>query len=138
MSLNGTKVITKLGASGSETAVVGEVSNSMDFAYDLIETTVKASSERSKTYETGENGLTFSVEAKVSQADGAAIVALQDAAKAGTARSFIISSDVIGDIEVTGNGLISGISISNPQNDVRTITYNVTATGTYDVTVITV
>jgi hypothetical protein len=132
MSLNGTKVITQLGAS----AVVGEVSNSLDFAYDLIETTVKASTARSKTYETGENGMTLSVEAKVSQADGAAIVALQTAAKAGTAQAFIVSSEVIGDIEVTGNGLISGLSISNPQNDVRTITYNLTATGTFAVTVI--
>jgi hypothetical protein len=134
MSLNGTLVITKFGG----TAVVGEVSSSLDFAYDLIETTVKASSARSKTYETGENGMTFSVESKVAQADGAAIVALQTAAKAGTAQAFVIASTVVGDLTVSGNGLISGISISNPQNDVRTISYNLTATGAFTVGVVTV
>jgi len=136
MSMNGTKVITKLGTLGAEAAITGEVSSSADFAYDLIETTVKASAERSKTYETGENGMTFSVEAKVKTSDGASIVALEAAAKAGTAQAFIISSDVVGDIEIIGTALISGISLSMPQNDVRTVSYSLSATGTYDVTVI--
>lgn len=136
MSMNGTKVLLKLGASGSEAAVVGETNHSFDLAIDLIENTTKGSSEYSKEYESGENGLTFSVEAKVKQADGATIVALTTAAKAGTAQSFVATSTVAGDFEVTGDALISGVSISAPQNGVRTITYNLTATGTYSIAVI--
>lgn len=136
MSMNGTNVLLKLGTSGSEAALAGETSHSLDLAIDMIETTVKASSERSKTYEAGENGLTGSVEAKLATTEGATLVALQAAAKAGTAQSCIITSDVIGDFEVTGNVLISGISIGSPQNDVRTVSFNIQFTGTYTFTVI--
>jgi len=136
MSMNGTTVLLKLGVAASEAALVGETSHSLDMAIDMIETTVKASSERSKTFEAGENGLTGSVEAKVAQADGATLVALAAAAKAGTPQSCIISSDVVGDFEITGNVLISGVSFGNPQNDVRTVTFNIQFTGTYDFTVI--
>lgn len=138
MSMNGTKVLTNLGASGSEAAITGETTNSQDFAFDMIETTVKASSERAKTYETGEYGGTFSVEAKVKQDDGATIKALFDAAKAGTAQSTVVSSEVVGDIEITGNALISGISLGNPQNDVRTVTYNLQFTGPITASVIAI
>ena len=136
MSMNGTNVLTKLGAAASETAVVGEVSNSVDFAFDMIETTVKASTAKAKTYETGEYGGTFSVEAKLNQSDGTTVKGLIDAAKAGTAQSTIISSEVPGDVEITGNALISGISIGDPQNDVRTISYNLQFTGEITATVI--
>jgi hypothetical protein len=136
MSMNGTRVITELGTSGSEAAIVGEVSNSQDFAFDMIETTVKASSEKAKTYETGEYGGTLSVEAKVKIADGTTIKALFDIAKAGTPQSTIISSGAIGDIQIAGNALISGISLGNPQNDVRTVTYNLQFTGPITATVI--
>lgn len=129
MSMNGTKVLIELGTSGSEAAVTGEVSNSQDFAFDMIETTTKSSSGGAKTYETGEYGGTFSAESKVKVSDGATIKALFDAAKAGTAQSTIISSGLSGDIEITGNALISGISLGNPQNDVRTVTYNLQFTG---------
>jgi hypothetical protein len=132
MSMNGTKVITKFAG----TALVGEVSSSQDLAIDLIETTVKGSPERSKTYESGENGMTISCEAKVKQTDGAVIVALFSAAKAGTAQPTIVSSEVQGDIQITGNGLLSGISLSEPQNDVRTVTYSLTFTGEYAASVI--
>ena len=136
MSMNGTKVITELGTSGSEAAIVGEVSNSQDFAFDMIETTVKASTEKAKTYETGEYGGTISAEAKVKQGDGATIKALFDIAKAGTPQSTIISSGVNGDIQIAGNALISGISLGNPQNDVRTVTYNLQFTGPITATVV--
>lgn len=132
MSMNGTNVITNLGAS----AIVGEVSNSQDFAFDLIETTVKASPEKAKTYETGEYGGTFSAESKVKQSDGATIKALIDAAKAGTAQATVITSGVSGDISIAGNALISGISLGNPQNDVRTVTYNLQFTGPITATVV--
>lgn len=134
--MNGTKVLTKLGVAASEAAITGEVSSSQDFSFDMIETTVKASAERAKTYETGEHGGTFSVEAKVKLTDGATIKALFDAAKAGTAQSTIVSSDEVGDIEITGTALISGISLGEPQNDVRTVTYNLQFTGPITATVI--
>lgn len=136
MSMNGTKVITELGAAASEEAIVGEVSNSQDFAFDMIETTTKSSPGGAKTYETGEYGGTFSAEAKVKVSDGATIKALFDAAKAGTAQSTIISSGLTGDISITGNALISGISLGNPQNDVRTVTYNLQFTGAITASVI--
>lgn len=136
MSMNGTKVLLKLGTASSEAALTGETSHSLDMAIDMIETTVKASSERSKTYEAGENGLTGSVEAKIATSDGATIVALTTAAKLGTPQSCIISSEVAGDFEITGNVLISGVSLGSPQNDVRTVTFNIQFTGTYDFTVI--
>lgn len=137
MSMNGTKVLVKLGASGSEAALAGETSNSQDFAFDMIETTVKASSEKAKTYETGEYGGTFSVEAKLKQDEGATIKALYDAAKAGTAQSVIVTSDVVDDIEITGSALISGISLGNPENEVRTVSFNCQYTGPITATVIT-
>jgi hypothetical protein len=136
MSMNGTKVVTELGTSGSETAIVGEVTNSQDFAFDMIETTTKSSSAGAKTYETGEYGGTLAVEAKVKLSDGATIKALFDAAKAGTAQSSIVSSSIVGDIQIAGNALISGISLGNPQNDVRTVSYNLQYTGVITATVI--
>lgn len=139
MSMNGTLAVTKLGANaGSVVAITGEVSNSIDFAFDMIETTVKASSEKAKTYETGEYGGTISCEAKVKVADGTTIKALYDAAKAGTAQATEVSSGVINDIKITGSALISGISLGNPQNDVRTVTYNLQFTGPIAAAVITI
>ena len=138
MSMNGTKVLVELGASGSEAAIVGQVSNSQDFAFDMIETTTKSSTDKAKTYETGEYGGTFSVEAKVKTTDGATSKALFDAAKAGTLQSVIITSGVAGDLEITGNALISGISFGDPQNDVRTVTFNCQFTGVITASVVTV
>lgn len=138
MSMNGTKVLLKLGAGGSEAALAGETTNSQDFAFDMIETTVKASPERAKTYETGEYGGTFSVEAKLEETEGATLKALFDAAKAGTSQSVIVTSDVVDDIEITGSAKISGISMGNPQNDVRTVSFNCQYTGPITATVITV
>jgi hypothetical protein len=138
MSMNGTMAVTKLGASaGAVVAITGEVSNSLDFAFDMIETTVKASAEKAKTYETGEYGGTLSCEAKVKVADGATIKALYDAAKAGTVQATEVSSGLAGDIKITGNALISGISLGNPQNDVRTVSYNLQFTGAIAAAVIT-
>lgn len=136
MSMNGTKVLIELGVAASEAALTGEVSNSQDFAFDMIETTVKASAEGAKTYETGEYGGTISAESKVKVSDGATIKALFDIAKAGTAQSTIISSGLAGDISIAGNALISGISLGNPENEVRTITYNLQYTGAITVTVV--
>ena len=136
MSMNGTKVLVELGVAASETAVVGQVSNSQDFAFDMIETTTKSSTDRAKTYETGEYGGTFSVEAKVKTTDGATTKALFDAAKAGTAQSVIISSGIVDDISITGSALISGISLGDPQNDVRTVTFNCQFTGVITATVV--
>lgn len=138
MSMNGTLAVTKLGANaGSVAAITGEVSNSIDFAFDMIETTVKASAEKAKTFETGEYGGTLSVESKVKVSDGATIKGLYDAAKAGTAQATEVSSGLAGDIKITGSCLISGISLGNPENDVRTVTYNLQFTGPIAAAVIT-
>lgn len=134
MSKNGTVVLVSLGA----TALAGQVSSNIDLAIDLIETTVKQSPARSKTYEAGENGLTFSVESQLTNAEGATIAALVTAAKAGTAQAFVYNSaGAIGDLEITGNALISGISFGDPKNDVRTVSFNLTATGEYTAAAIT-
>ncbi len=128
MSKNGTVVLVSLEA----TALAGQVSSNIDLAIDLIETTVKQSSARSKTYEAGENGLTFSVECQVSNSEGATLAALMNAAKAGTAQEFVYNSaGAVGDLRISGDALISGISLGDPKNDVRTISFNLTATGTY-------
>lgn len=132
MSKNGTKVLVKLGAS----AIAGQMGSSFDAAYDMIETTTKQSPGRSKTYETGENGGTFSVETLIADTEGAALVALYAAAKAGTPQAFIITSEVIGDVAISGNALISGISQGLPKNDVRTLSFNFQISGEFTAAVI--
>lgn len=138
MSMNGTKVLLKLGVAASEVALIGEISNSQDFSFDMIETTVKASPEQAKTYETGEYGGTVSCESKIKAADGATLTALFAVAKAGTAQSCITASGIVGDISIEGTALISGISVGNPENEVRTISYNLQYTGPITVSVIAV
>lgn len=125
MSKNGTQVLLSL----EGTALVGQVTSGIDFTFDMIETTVKSSAGRAKTYEVGENGGTLSCESQLSNNEGTAQAALYAAAKAGTPQTFLLTSAIAGDVEYTGECLVSGISISAPKNDVRTISYSLQITG---------
>jgi predicted secreted protein len=132
MSKNGTQVLLSLEAS----VLVGQVTSGIDFTFDMIETTVKSSAGRSKTYETGENGGTLSCESQLKNDEGTAQAALYAAAKAGTAQAFLLTTTIVGDVQYAGSCLISGISISAPKNDVRTISYSLQITGEITVTAI--
>lgn len=132
MSKNGTKVVVKF----NDVADMGEVTSNFDMSIDMIETTVKASAARSKTYEAGENGATFTVESQLASTDGAILAAYINEAKSGDIFPFVQTSGDLGDLQISGNCLISGISISQPKNDVRTVSYSAQVTGAYTATVI--
>ena len=139
MSKNGTLVLLKIANTGeTPVSVPGQVNSSGDFSFDMIETTVKESPARAKTFEKGEHGFTFSCEAQIKMDEGAILVAFHTAAKAGTSQDFVTTSGVIGDIQISGVGLISGISVSDPKNDVRTISYSIQGSGDYTAEVIAV
>lgn len=139
MSKNGTQVLLKIANTGdAEATIVGQTTSTLDISVDMIETTVKESPERAKTYEAGEIGGTLSCEAMMKNDEGTAMLALHTAAKSGTVQDFILTSGVAGDIEFSGAALISGLSIGAPQNDVRTISYSLQITGPVTAAVVTV
>lgn len=125
MSYNGTNVLVKLG----DTTILGQTSSSFDLAVDMIETTHKQSTARAKTYEAGEHGFTCAVESKLDMAEGADIMALENAAALGTEHDFESSSTIVGSVKRSGKCLISGVSISEPQNDVVTVSFTLQGTG---------
>ncbi|AWW32173.1 hypothetical protein DN752_19630 [Echinicola strongylocentroti] len=125
MSYNGTQILIKLATE----AILGQTSSNLDHTWDMIETTTKQSTARAKTYETGENGWTSSCETKLNITEGTALKELMDAADLGTAHDFESGSGVVDSMTTTGQVLISGISISEPQNDVITVSYTLQGTG---------
>ena len=139
MSKNGTQVLLKIvDTGGTPATIVGQTTSTLDRSVDMIETTVKASPSRAKTYEAGEIGGTISCEAQVKNDEGTAMVALHTAAAAGTVQDFLYTSGVVGDVEFSGSALISSLSIGDPQNDVRTISYSLQITGPVTAAVVSV
>lgn len=139
MSKNGTQVLLQIAnTGGSPASIVGQTTSNLDKTVDMIETTVKSSPSRAKTYEAGEIGGTLSCESQTKNDEGTALVALNTAADAGTVQDFVLTSGVVGDIEFSGTALISSLSIGAPQNDVRTISYSLQITGPVTAAVIAI
>jgi hypothetical protein len=117
--------------------IFGETTSEMQFSTDVFETTVKSSTGRKKTFESGEHGFTGSASMIVSAADGAKIKAIIDHKDAGVALPFVFGGTAIGDFKIEGNVILTSANVPAPKNEARTIDIEFQGTGNYTVTVIT-
>lgn len=131
---NGTNFTLQVGTD----LLFGEVTSEMQFSTDVFETTVKSSTGRKKTFESGEHGFTGSASLIISAADGAKVKAILDAKDAGDALAFVYGSTIVDDFKVEGNVILTSVNLPAPKNDARTLDIEFQGTGTYTVSVITV
>lgn len=110
---NGTLILLKLATS----TVDATVSQSIDFARDMIDVTTKDSTEYNKEYLPGEKGATIKVDGK--RDEGTSNYTIQeifDAYDGGTLLAFIYGGQTTGDLVYTGSCYVSAFNHSDPKN----------------------
>lgn len=123
-TFKGSDGIVKAGASGSENAI-GEIrSFSIEQTADTIEDTKMGDSSR--TYKASLTSFTASIEAMFDDGDTA-----QTAMSIGSELSFLFQpeGDTTGDYQLSGTGIVTGISRSQAFDDLVMISFTVQGTG---------
>ena len=123
-TFKGSDGIVKAGASGSENAI-GEIrSFSIEQTADTIEDTKMGDSSR--TYKASLTSFTASIEAMFDDGDTA-----QTAVSIGSELSFLFQpeGDTTGDYQLSGTGIVTGISRSQAFDDLVMISFTVQGTG---------
>lgn len=130
---NGTLIAIYKDVAGSPVKIANATSNDFEITKDMIETTNKDSAG-AKEYIAGEYGYTMSVEGMFEEdgSVGAGGISWKDIITdllAGTSVTIVMTSNVTGDIKLSGAALFSNLSLSAPKNDVTTFTASIQGTG---------
>ena len=123
-TFKGSDGIVKAGASGSENAI-GEIrSFSVEQTADTIEDTAMGDSAR--TYKDSLSSFTASIDALFDDTDTA-----QQAMTIGSSLSFLFQpeGDTTGDYQLSGSGIITGISRSQSYDGLVEVSFSVQGTG---------
>jgi len=129
---NGTLIAIYKDVAGTLTKIANATSNDFEITKDMIETTNKDSAG-AKEYIAGEYGYTMSVEGMFEEdASVGASISWKEILTdllAGTSVTIVMTSNVTGDIKLSGAALFSNLSLSAPKNDVTTFTASIQGTG---------
>ena len=129
---NGTLIAIYKDVAGTLTKIANATSNDFSITKDMIETTNKDSAG-AKEYIAGEYGYTMSVEGMFEEdASVGASISWKEILTdllAGTSVTIVMTSNVTGDIKLSGAALFSNLSLSAPKNDVTTFTASIQGTG---------
>lgn len=129
---NGTLIAIYKDVAGTLTKIANATSNDFEITKDMIETTNKDSAG-AKEYIAGEYGYTMSVEGMFEEdASVGASISWKEIITdllAGTSVTIVMTSNVTGDIKLSGAALFSNLSLSAPKNDVTTFTASIQGTG---------
>jgi predicted secreted protein len=129
---NGTLIAIYKDVSGTLTKIANATSNDFEITKDMIETTNKDSAG-AKEFIAGEYGYTMSVEGMFEEdASVGASISWKEILTdllAGTSVTIVMTSNVTGDIKLSGAALFSNLSLSAPKNDVTTFTASIQGTG---------
>jgi len=129
---NGTLIAIYKDVSGTLTKIANASSNDFSITKDMIETTNKDSAG-AKEYIAGEYGYTMSVEGMFEEdASVGASISWKEILTdliAGTSVTIVMTSNVSGDIKLSGAAFFSDLNLTAPRNDVATFTASIQGTG---------
>ena len=136
---NGTLIAIYKDVSGTLTKIANATSNDFTITKDMIETTNKDSAG-AKEYIAGEYGYTMSVEGMFEE-DGSvgALISWKEMITdllAGTSVTIVMTSNVSGDLKLSGSALFNDLKLTAPQNAVSTFTASIQGTGALTVSTI--
>ena len=136
---NGTLIAIYKDISGTLTKIANATSNDFTITKDMIETTNKDSAG-AKEYIAGEYGYTLSVEGMFEEdASVGASISWKEMITdllAGTAVTIVMTSNVTGDLKLSGSAFFNDLKLTAPQNAVSTFTASIQGTGALTVSVI--
>lgn len=137
---NGTLIAIYKDVSGTLTKIANATTNDFSITKDMIETTNKDSAG-AKEYIAGEYGYTMSVEGMFEEdASVGAQISWKEILTdllAGTSVTIVMTSNVSGDIKLSGSAFFSDLNLTAPKNDVTTFTASIQGTGALTVSTIT-
>jgi predicted secreted protein len=129
---NGTLIAIYKDISGTLTKIANATSNDFSITKDMIETTNKDSAG-AKEYIAGEYGYTMSVEGMFEEdASVGAGISWKEIITdllAGTSVTIVMTSNVSGDLTLSGSAFFNELNLTAPQNDVATFTASIQGTG---------
>lgn len=129
---NGTLIAIYKDIAGTLTKIANATTNDFSIAKDMIETTNKDSAG-AKEYIAGEYGYTMSVEGMFEEdASVGATISWKEILTdliAGTSVTIVMTSNVSGDIKLSGAAFFSDLNLTAPKNDVTTFTASIQGTG---------
>jgi predicted secreted protein len=129
---NGTLIAIYKDISGTLTKIANATSNDFSITKDMIETTNKDSAG-AKEYIAGEYGYTMSVEGMFEEdASVGAGISWKEIITdllAGTSVTIVMTSNVSGDLKLSGSAFFNDLNLTAPQNDVATFTASIQGTG---------
>ena len=136
---NGTLIAIYKDISGTLTKIANATSNDFTITKDMIETTNKDSAG-AKEYIAGEYGYTLSVEGMFEE-DGSvgALISWKEMITdllAGTSVTIVMTSNVTGDLKLSGSAFFNDLKLTAPQNAVSTFTASIQGTGALTVSTI--
>lgn len=131
--VNGTLIAIYKDISGTLTKIANATSNGFDITADMIDVTNKDSAGW-KEFITGEKGYTMSIEGIFEEdgSVGAGALSWKDVITdltAGTSVTIVMTSNVSGDIKLSGSAFFSNLNLSAPNNDKATFTATIQGTG---------
>ena len=129
---NGTLIAIYKDVSGTLTKIANATSNDFTITKDMIETTNKDSAG-AKEFIAGEYGYTMSVEGMFEEdASVGSLLSWKEIMAdlmAGTVVTIVMTSNVSGDLKLSGSALFSDLKLTAPHNAVSTFTASIQGTG---------
>jgi len=129
--VNGTLIAIYKDVSGTLTKIANATSNDFDITKDMIDVTNKDSAGW-KEFIVGEGGWTMNIDGMFEEDGGVSAISWKDIytdLAAGTAITAVMTSNVSGDIKLSGSAFFSNLTLSAPNNDVTTFTASLQGTG---------
>ena len=129
---NGTLIAIYKDVSGTLTKIANATSNDFTITKDMIETTNKDSAG-AKEFIAGEYGYTMSVEGMFEEdASVGSLISWKEIMTdlmAGSVVTIVMTSNVSGDLKLSGSALFSDLKLTAPHNAVSTFTASIQGTG---------
>jgi len=129
---NGTLIAIYKDVAGTLTKIANATSNDFSISKDMIETTNKDSAGW-KEFIAGEAGYTMSIEGMFEEdASVGALISWKEIIAdltAGTIVTIVMTSNITGDLKLSGSALFSELNLTAPHNDVATFTASIQGTG---------
>jgi predicted secreted protein len=137
---NGTLIAIYKDVAGTLTKIANATSNDFTITKDMIETTNKDSAG-AKEFIAGEYGYTMSVEGMFEEdASVGSSISWKEILTdllAGTSVTIVMTSNVSGDLKLSGSAFFNELNLTAPKNDVVTFTASIQGTGALTVSTIT-
>lgn len=129
---NGTLIAIYKDVAGTLTKIANATSNDFTITKDMIETTNKDSAG-AKEFIAGEYGYTMSVEGMFEEdASVGSSISWKEILTdllAGTSVTIVMTSNVSGDLKLSGSAFFNELNLTAPNNDVATFTASIQGTG---------